>query len=836
MNENISGKLTLTDVPRGPGREAIIDLLTRSRKGVSRERVTEMLGTLPLVLSRSISGDAASRLVAELERLGAKLHFAPHGTVEPSVEARQTRHEEMDRSALGEALLAAFSNETIQFPVSSSYRVGLFLVFVAMVLLSFTYLALIGGIVYLMVWHATANLDLLTSAHSLRSALGAYGGPLFLGAVLILFLIKPILARRAGPDRFYEIFPGDEPLLFAFIQRVCKAVGAPMPSSVHLDTQVNASAGFGSGFRSLFARDLVLTVGLPLARGLDVREFAGVLAHEFGHFAQSSGMRLSYLIRSLNHWFARVVYEEDAYDVRLRVLSRSLGYQGLFLYVIRFFIWVVKRFLFVLMKVGHFISCFMLRQMEFDADRYEAALVGVDAFESTMDKLGHLSVAHARALDEGNRLWEDGHLADDLPELVQIQHERMEEHTKREIRRDRVAKRTRSFDTHPADSDRVASARLVARPSVFQWPPPDGTERLSATYPQGSIPSFMREGSPPSATVLFRDFQTLAKKVTREHYRQVLGRVPDPKSLVSVGALLRTQDREKQYSEAVERFFLGAFNPWIPLGIEALKLAAPTDISEAGRELRDLRDHMRSQSESQRELVRKWADLMERSAQAAGALALLDAGFGIDPEAFQVPGGTIGEVTNAIKAYADSEKSLLREAGAFAALARDRMILGLELLQAVPSRQWDEETGRMRDRAEVYLQAMDAMEFQFPLCRKLQSDFRALAALTRMIPKHEDSEALRVMVGERMEAVMEDLRALRERLSRNPYPLEHLRSDLTLGHFLVDGDPEGRGLGDLLAMSETVLDRFPRTYSRLAARLAWLAERAERAHGLEPLA
>lgn len=46
-------------------------------------------------------------------------------------------------------------------------------------------------------------------------------------------------------------------------------------------------------------------------RSLDLQQFAGVLAHEFGHFAQSSGMRLSYLIRSINHWFARVVFEED---------------------------------------------------------------------------------------------------------------------------------------------------------------------------------------------------------------------------------------------------------------------------------------------------------------------------------------------------------------------------------------------------------------------------------------------------------------------------------------------------------------------------------------------
>jgi hypothetical protein len=52
--------------------------------------------------------------------------------------------------------------------------------------------------------------------------------------------------------------------------------------------------------------DLVLTIGLPLVAGFNLREFAGVLAHEFGHFSQGVGMRISYVIRSISFWFTRV--------------------------------------------------------------------------------------------------------------------------------------------------------------------------------------------------------------------------------------------------------------------------------------------------------------------------------------------------------------------------------------------------------------------------------------------------------------------------------------------------------------------------------------------------
>ena len=83
-----------------------------------------------------------------------------------------------------------------------------------------------------------------------------------------------------------------------------------------MDCLVNASAGFGRD-AGLFGQNLVLTIGLPLVAGLTARQFAGVLAHEFGHFSQGAGMRLSYVVRSVNAWFARVVFERDGWDESL---------------------------------------------------------------------------------------------------------------------------------------------------------------------------------------------------------------------------------------------------------------------------------------------------------------------------------------------------------------------------------------------------------------------------------------------------------------------------------------------------------------------------------------
>ena len=121
--------------------------------------------------------------------------------------------------------------------------------------------------------------------------------------VVVVFMLKPLFARPARPPQRQGLDPDQEPLLFSFIENICRTVGAPSPERIEVDCQVNASARLDNGPLAP-RRRLVLTIGLPLAAGLNLKEFAGVMAHEFGHFSQSAGMRLSYLIRSINHWFA----------------------------------------------------------------------------------------------------------------------------------------------------------------------------------------------------------------------------------------------------------------------------------------------------------------------------------------------------------------------------------------------------------------------------------------------------------------------------------------------------------------------------------------------------
>ena len=54
-----------------------------------------------------------------------------------------------------------------------------------------------------------------------------------------------------------------------------------------------------------------------------------MIAHAFGHFRESVAMRMSYLIRDVNNWFARTAYQRGiALGLRVR-LCRSGGGVGL---------------------------------------------------------------------------------------------------------------------------------------------------------------------------------------------------------------------------------------------------------------------------------------------------------------------------------------------------------------------------------------------------------------------------------------------------------------------------------------------------------------------------
>ncbi len=450
-----------------------------------------------------------------IEAAGQQIH-CPHcgGLTELTLLAPPAP--ERDRPSASD-LVGAFGGTVPRTPVSFLYQAGLVLVALMMVLLPLAYVALIAAAGWGVYSYATHFSFLLRSMeYGIRFfliKLVLYFAPLFSGVILVLFMFKPLFARRAPHAQPLAMNPAVEPALYAFIARICELVGAPMPRRIDLVCELNASAGFRRGAASLLGHDLVLTIGLPLVAGLSLREVAGVIAHEFGHFTQGFGMRLSYLVRAINGWFARLVYQRDAWDAWLE----ELGMEGESLSVLvvvncaRLGVGLSRLVLKLLMFLGHGVSCFLLRQMEYDADSYEIKVAGTVSAEAAIRRLAELSEVLNKAYKEMRATWNmNRRLPDDFPAFLVLQADKLPPAVRQRLQDTLGLARTGVFDTHPSAGDRIRRARQAGDPGVFHLDAP--------------------------GSVLFSRFDIVSKQVTYLHYKEDLGLPIDGSNLRPVQA------------------------------------------------------------------------------------------------------------------------------------------------------------------------------------------------------------------------------------------------------------------------------------------------------------
>jgi len=349
------------------------------------------------------------------------------------------------------------------------YQLGLIVVAFLMVLLPAFYVGLILLAGWGVWYHATNDFFILQRGSGLWFRLLFYFGPIVVGLIVILFMVKPLFAGRRPAPPAMALDVEQERLLFAFIGRICRLVGAPRPRRVEVNCAVNAAAGFRLGAASLFGQDMTLTIGLPLVAGLSMRQFAGVLAHEFGHFSQVAGMRLTYVIRQINGWFFRVVYERDGWDLELDRAAAADFRVGVVWHAARGCIWLTRRILWVLAHAGHAVSCFMLRQMEYDADRYGCKVAGSVTVRETMFRLAELNVATSAAYAALRGSWRAQRLPDSLPLFIVGTSTETPSEVREETGRRVAESKTGIFDT-PAPPIAFAPRKRSTRPESFARP------------------------------------------------------------------------------------------------------------------------------------------------------------------------------------------------------------------------------------------------------------------------------------------------------------------------------------------------------------------------------
>ena len=705
------------------------------------------------------------------------------------------------RASTVDTLLAPFGPPIERTPISVLYGVGLVVVAAAMVLLPVVYAALIALAAYAVQWHLTNDTWILNAdGIALMKAL-AYFGPAAAGAILIFFMVKPFFARSREPDERVSLDPEHEPVLFALIERICTTIGAPMPVRVQVDCSVNAGASLVGGPSTLFRRQLALTIGLPLAAGLTMQQLAGVLAHEFGHFAQGAGMRLTYAIRSINQWFWRVVHERDEWDVMLETWSQRADVRiRIVFWVARGAVLCTRRVLSTLMRLGHLISCLMLRQMEYDADSYEIKVSGSDAFSDTMSRLSELNVAAQFAYGDVRQSWLSGSLPNDFPALVANKRADLSPELIENVERSNATNKGGLFDTHPSNAQRIEAARRLAQPGVF--------------------------GRKDGASALFADFEGLSRAVTRHHYernmRLDVGRV----RFIDTNETMQESRKVAAAVAALHRLFTGAVNVLRPVVIDSRALDLAVVPVRAWESLQAARLAMTVIASASAAARKRFADLEDQQMQAMAARRLIEAGYGLEAGTLGSFEPTTTAADAAIDRIAAEQNIVVKQLSRFENHVAQRFTAACEILRRCEG-DGPLAAGNPRNHASAMIHLLIVMNGAYGPVLALWQQIVIFDHVCAYARARQNLERLNSYVYELEHVLRKLVDQVRASVSDTLYPFAKPGVQKTLSSYLRGPDVTTEDIGAVLRDARAHANLFAELYWRVVGELALIVEQVE---------
>ncbi|XZE19117.1 M48 family metalloprotease [Pirellulaceae bacterium SH449] len=708
-----------------------------------------------------------------------------------------------------EAILNSIGSPIVAVPTTWGYTIAMSAVAIVMVLLPLLYLGMILGLC----WGTFRYTQFAISTFSEvmnnpgRSSRGAFMvfAPIVIAIVAIFFMIKPLLARPGKQGERVVLDRKNEPLLFAYIEKLCRCVHAPVPKRIDVDHEVNASASLRSGLWSIFRReDLVLTIGLPLVNGLSLREFSGVLAHEFGHFSQGAGMRITYVVRSVNAWFARVVYERDEWDERLQGWASGIDFRiGIILYAAMFFVWLTRRILWCLMMIGHAMSCMLMRQMEYDADLHEIRFAGSEAFVSTCQELGPLAISAHMALAEVGEFFQDGKLVDDLPHWIRYVRKDLPKEILDELAKSDRESPTGLLDTHPANRDRIAAAK--------KW---NSSGKIEGEFP---------------ASALFRHLGVYQKQVTINCYRDIFEEEFKPDMLASVEQLRAHRSHAKASHEASVRWFGEHFGLPRAIQLPSMQYRGQSANQLLGQ-MAQSRNAMKSQLKTYEELSQALQKADDGWVEALQALTFHRSGLTLKQSDW--PNLNVGNP----QALAESENQFRYQCGQlhdqlvrFEQHVALRTDAAVQLLFAndTPESLTPQRKEAWLARTAQVLSPLTAMNQILGPANTLRNEFVSLVGLLNSISGNKSSNKVDAEFKRLIASLNHQLSNLSYQLAGVPYPFEHAQRDINLVKYLIPKLPDADDPTTTIEASNHFLNQYGQLYFRTFGSLACTVEEIE---------
>lgn len=690
-------------------------------------------------------------------------------------------------------------------PVSTAYALAMALVAVWFTFIPLLYLALLAFLAYLAIWHVRQTIITFDDGPFF-----VFHAPMaFLGGLLLLFLIKPVFFRRKpGETAALTLDESSEPRLFEHVRALCQAMGAPMPSRIEVDCEANAHARLRRGLASLHRRDLVLRIGLPLVEQLTLRQFSGVLAHEFGHFNQHGGMRGSLLVRSLTQFFARIVFQRDTLDrALLHLRSSPQGFRKSLYWVMVGPIESARGVLWLMLLAGEAAACRLLRRMEFDADAMETQVAGADDFAVTSRKLFFLAVGAQFAHSDLADSWREKRLADNLPRLICCNGDELAAR-RPELLSKLESRKTGWLDTHPSHVDRIQNARQLGSAGLL---------------PEGGL-----------STALFSNFNDLCRRATTAVYERRINEGFSEAKLVPAETYADERWEQRTQIRRLRQYFQAPIHPSRPCIPASNACQSIADVAQGIAQLRALRKSLLSLHEAASVAARSFAKNSSAIAIAQAKLAIFD-----DCLPTTRVNAARDQANRQLKRAWSAQEKAEGAYGLFRSAASDRLTTTLRLIHtdgAAPRAGGGEEyVIAQRRRTAQFVQVCHSLEPWASRVEEMSLGATKIRLLCQSPYFKSRPGGLLTEVGQLTNSCFRNLCLMKKALDPVMDPLADGPEPRSLGRIFIPSIPEPN---DPLEIHNTVFrmaDLFTETLCKILAELAKVAADFEEAMGLDPL-
>jgi hypothetical protein len=426
----------------------------------------------------------------------------------------------------------------------------------------------------------------------------------------------------------------------------------------------------------------------------------------------------------------------------------------------------------------------MMRQMEFDADRFESQVVGSETFAETTRHFQLLNGAWQQTIAQQTEAYATNRLVNDLPGLSAMAATRFATKAVQANRAMLPTAKTRWFDTHPSDHDRIQASKAL-----------------------GAVGMLHGDGD---ATKLFRDFRGTAQALTKHYYEEECGIDLKDVTLHSLEEMSIEALAAAEEDELVEEWFGSLLNTHT-LAFVRLERSQAASVGSLGAPAAALA--------AAGPFVQVLLKADGEAVDAGNALHLLNAGFVINPKDLGLKKGT-REEAEAAQRQADSQVAQARTK-----VGESLGITSALFGEAVRAAQTNDITAREQ------LNVLADLISRFPnIADSLLRLHKQISALELLLlnAQNAPNSSLWSEVAEKLATSIDaDTTAILSAFCGCEYPFRHARGNVLLSDFLCDWQEANEHIGAIFDRGRCVFRRSLTLHYRVLARLACLVEHAK---------